>query len=91
MKCPACGSTRVFPSRLRNILEKIRQMLTEKQPYRCHQCGWRKWHEVWVHTDSPDVCPDDLRTGRVSSPVSPTDLDLLDNASLKPVPDPLVP
>ena len=38
MKCPACGSTRVFPSRLRNILERLRQMLTEKQPYRCHQC-----------------------------------------------------
>ena len=71
MKCPACGSTRVFPSRLRNILERLRQMLTEKQPYRCHQCDRRKWREAWVHNDSPDVHPEDLRTGRVSEPVSP--------------------
>jgi hypothetical protein len=89
MKCPACGSTRVFPSRLRNILERLRQMLTEKQPYRCHQCDRRKWHEAWVHNDSPDVHPEDLRTGRVSEPVSPKDIDLLDPAQA--TADPLVP
>jgi hypothetical protein len=43
-----------------------------------------------VHPDSPDVRPEDLRTGRVSAPVSPTDLDLLDTTSLKATPDPLV-
>lgn len=53
-------------------------MLTEKQPYRCHECGWRKWHEVRVHPESPDVHPEDLRTGRVPQPVSPKDLDSLD-------------
>jgi hypothetical protein len=45
-----------------------------------------------VHPDSPDVRPEDLRTGRVSAPVSTTDLDLLDTTStcLKATPDPLV-
>lgn len=78
MKCPTCGSSRVFPSRLRHGIERLRQMMTEKQPYRCHQCGWRKWREVRVHPDSPDVHPEDLRTGRVPQPVSPNDLDELD-------------
>jgi len=92
MKCPACSSTRVFPSRLKTFLERLRQMLTEKQPYRCHECGWRKWHEAWLHPDSPDVNPEDLRTGRVSEPVSSTDLDLLDAAAATATatPDPLV-
>lgn len=78
MKCPGCGSLRVFPSRLRNGLERLRHMLTDKQPYRCHECGWRKWNEVRVHPASPDVHPEDLRTGRVSKPVSNSDLDQLD-------------
>jgi hypothetical protein len=78
MKCAACGSTRVFPSRLRNVVEQLRQLMTEKQPYRCHQCGWRKWREVRVHPDSPDVHPEDLRTGRVPKTVSTKDFDELD-------------
>ena len=77
MNCPACGSPRVFPSRLRHPVERVRQMLTEKQPYRCHQCGWRRWLDVLIH-DSPDVHPEDLRTGRVPSPMSATDFDELD-------------
>ena len=81
MKCPACSSTRVFPSRLRNLIERFRQRLTEKQPYRCHECGWRKWRGVSVHPESPDVSPEDLRTGRVPQPVSPNDLDQLDTPS----------
>ena len=78
MKCPACGSSRVFPSRLRNILERVREMLTDKQPYRCHQCGWRRWREVKVLPDGPDVHPEDLRTSHVSEPMSSTELDQLD-------------
>ena len=89
MNCPACGSARVFPSRPKNLLERIRRMLTEKQPYRCHQCGWRKWEVVRVHSENADVHPEDLRTGRVSPPVSSTDLDLLDNTTLKATRDPL--
>ena len=78
MKCPSCGSSRVFPSRLRNGVERLRQLLTGKQPFRCHQCDWRKWRDVSVHPDSPDVHPEDLRTGRVPQPVSSNDLDELD-------------
>jgi hypothetical protein len=81
MKCPGCGSARVFPSRLRNTLERLRNLLTDKQPYRCHQCGWRKWNEVRVHQESQDVHPDDLRTGRVPRPLSTSDLDQLDTPS----------
>jgi DNA-directed RNA polymerase subunit RPC12/RpoP len=84
MKCPACGSTRLFPSRLRNGFERLRQLLTEKQPYRCHQCGWRRWRDVTVHPDSPDVEPGDLRTGRSHEPVSTQELDKLDDTSTEP-------
>jgi hypothetical protein len=84
MKCPACGSTRVFPSRLRNGFERLRQLATGKQPYRCHACEWRKWRDVRVHPVSPDVEPDDLRTGRTLQPVSPQEFDKLDAASTEP-------
>ena len=80
MKCPSCASPRVYPSRLRNSLERLRQMVTGKQPYRCHQCDWRKWSELRVHPQHPDVHPEDLRTGRVPAPVSPKDLDQLDTS-----------
>lgn len=78
MKCPACGSPRVFPSRTRNVIERLRQMLTDKQPYRCHQCGWRQWRDVLIH-ENADVHPEDLRTGRVPAPVSSKDIDQLDS------------
>jgi hypothetical protein len=78
MTCAACGSTRVFPSRLRNAIERLRAALTEKQPYRCHACECRKWDAVEVHPESPDVRPEDLRTGRVPDLVSSSDIDLLD-------------
>lgn len=81
MKCAACGSTRVFPSRLRGGLERLRQTLTDKQPYRCHQCSWRRWRDVEIHADNADVRPDDLRTGRTPNPVSASDIDSLDTAS----------
>jgi hypothetical protein len=81
MKCPACGSPRVFPSRVRNVIERLRQILTDKQPYRCHQCGWRQWRGVLIHGDSPDVHPEDLRTGRVPAPVSSKDIDQLDSTT----------
>ena len=63
------------------MLERLRQMMTDKQPYRCHQCGWRRWGAVQLHSDGPDVSPDDLRTGRALQPVTPADLDQLDNPS----------
>jgi hypothetical protein len=81
MKCAACGSTRLFPSRLRGGLERLRQALTDKQPYRCHECNWRRWRDVEVHADNADVRPEDLRTGRTPNPVSASDIDSLDTAS----------
>lgn len=81
MKCPACGSTRVYPSRHRNALERLRQLWTERQPHRCHQCGWRKWLDIHVHEEGSDVQPEDLRTGRSPRPVTQSELDRLDNSS----------
>ena len=78
MKCPSCESTRVFPSRLKGLLETIRHRLTDRQPYRCHDCGWRRWLPIEIVPPQPDVQPDDLRTGRTSSPVGGGDLDPLD-------------
>jgi transposase-like protein len=80
MKCPRCASARVYPSRLRGSLERLRQKLTDRQPYRCHECGWRRWREVEFIGRNPDVHPEDLRTGRGAPPVSPTDVDQLDPA-----------
>lgn len=80
MKCPRCASARVYPSRLRGLLEGLRQKLTDRQPYRCHECGWRRWRAVEFLGRNLDVQPEDLRTGRRTSPVSPADVDQLDPA-----------
>jgi hypothetical protein len=80
MKCPRCASARVYPSRLRNGFEQLRQKMTDRQPYRCHECSWRKWREVEFLTANPDVKPEDLRTGRGVTPPSQTDVDQLDPA-----------
>jgi hypothetical protein len=78
MTCPTCGSQRVFPSRLRNALERLRVRLTDKEPHRCRECGWRGWRALALSAPHPDVQPDDLRTGRQAAPVSSVDLDPLD-------------
>jgi hypothetical protein len=78
MTCPTCGSPRVYLSRLRGPLERIHELLTSHQPYRCHGCGWRGWREVRVLPESPDVRAEDLRTGRASNPLTEHDLDELD-------------
>jgi hypothetical protein len=80
MKCPRCASARVYPSRLRNNLERLRQKLTDRQPYRCHECSWRKWRDVEFLSPTPDVTPEDLRTGHGGTPVAPSDVDQLDPA-----------
>jgi hypothetical protein len=66
---------------LRGIFERLRQLLTDNQPYRCHQCGWRKWGAVLLGSDGPDVHPEDLRTGRAPRPVSVAEIDQLDTAT----------
>ncbi|HEY2431984.1 MAG TPA: hypothetical protein VGI12_04850 [Vicinamibacterales bacterium] len=78
MKCPRCASTRVYPSRLRNNWERMRLKLTDRQPYRCHECDWRKWREVEFLSPSADVTPDDLRSGRGADAVTPPNVDDLD-------------
>jgi hypothetical protein len=80
MKCPRCASVRVYPSRLRNNLERFRQKLTDRQPYRCHECGWRRWREVEFLAANRDVKPEDLRSGQQAGPVATTDVDQLDPA-----------
>ena len=78
MTCPSCGSERVYPSRLRNTIERLRHRLTDRQPYRCHDCGWRRWQQMAFTAPNPDVTPDDLRVGRRPAPVVADDLDPLD-------------
>jgi hypothetical protein len=81
MTCTACGSSRVFPSRRRNIFERARHGLTGREPFRCHQCGLRTWRAAPVHDlhdDDHDTRPEDLRTGRSKAPVNPNEIDDLD-------------
>lgn len=79
MTCVSCGSERVYPSRLRNIIERLRETLSAQQPHRCHQCGHRWWRAVEIHHgDGNPTRPDDLRTGSTAAPVKPADLDDLD-------------
>src|SRR4029453_6556421 len=70
MKWPPCGSVRVSQWRLRNAVERLRQKLTDRQPYRCHECDWRKWREVEFLTANPDTTPDDPRRGPPAGPVA---------------------
>ena len=78
-KCPSCGSSRVYPSRARSIVERLRRIFSEKQPYRCHACNHRIWHEISLPmTEGPDAGPEDLRTGLSSKPITAAELDSLD-------------
>jgi transposase-like protein len=79
MQCPGCGSSRVYPSRLRNVVERLRQKMTERQPFRCHQCGWRRWRDVEFPVAQPDVVPADLRMPQPPHPLSQRDVDQLDD------------
>lgn len=78
-KCPACGSSRIYPSRLRSLFERLRRAMTEKQPYRCHACNHRGWYAIDVPiARGPDKRPDELRTTKARTPVTGEDLDRLD-------------
>ena len=79
MTCPVCGSPRVYPSRPRNLVERIRLRMTDRQPHRCHACHWRAWRDVAPFAQGPDTRPDDLRTGTVPAPMTTGDLDRLDS------------
>jgi len=77
-RCPSCSSPRIYPSRLRSAMERARRALTERQPYRCHACGYRGWGEITVPVDTAEAGPDDLRTGVAAKPITTRDLDQLD-------------
>lgn len=78
-RCPACGSFRIYPSRLRNFGERLRHLVTGRQPYRCHQCDWRRWSRVTFLTQSSaPTSPDELRLPGSHGPVARPDLDRLD-------------
>lgn len=79
MQCPACGSARVYPSRLKNVVERLRHAVTGKRPLRCRDCEAREWREVVVHEAQAPVRPDDLRTGRQAPAVSGADLERIDS------------
>lgn len=75
--CPTCDSPRIYPSRLRSAAERIRRALTERQPYRCHVCGYRGWGAIAL-PDSSDTDVEELRSGGTPAPLTPEDLDRLD-------------
>jgi hypothetical protein len=76
--CPTCTSPRVYPSRLRSPIERVRRALTERQPYRCHACGFRGWSTILVPVDQAERDAEELRSGGIAAPITPGDLDQLD-------------
>ena len=78
-RCPACGSSRIYPSRLRSARERLRHFLTGMQPYRCHQCDWRRWSRVSLRSrPKGQTVPDELRTSAPHGSVNASELDRLD-------------
>lgn len=78
--CPTCESARIYPSRLRSGIERVRRALTEHQPYRCHVCGFRGWGQIVVPLSTEDRDAEELRSGGVARPITPRDLERLDSA-----------
>jgi hypothetical protein len=76
--CPACASVRIYPSRLRSAVERLRRALTEHQPYRCHACGFRGWSRIVVPVDQAERDAEELRSGGLAAPIAPGELDQLD-------------
>ena len=78
-KCPVCGSTKVYPSRHRSARERLRQLFTEKRPYRCHACNWRHWAPIEIHIpDQPEVDAKVAGHPRSDRPMTQDELDCLD-------------
>ncbi len=78
-KCPACGSTKIYPSRHRNARERLRQLFTEKRPYRCHACNWRQWASIEIRMlGQPDLALPVAGPHLGDRPMTPEELDRLD-------------
>jgi len=84
-KCPACGSTKIYPSRHRGTWERARQLFTDKQPFRCHACNWRRWIRSEVHIpDQPDLDTRVPGRPRADRPMTQDELDRLDLPGARP-------
>jgi hypothetical protein len=70
--CPVCGSNRVFRSKTRGFVEKLRRQFTVKRPYRCHACDWRGWSAEGAQA----VSPKDI----LEAATAPPDLSAIDAA-----------
>lgn len=78
-RCPACGSSRIYPSRLRSAGERLRHLITGMRPYRCHHCDWRRWRRVSLRSrHQTQTMPDELRAAGPHGTVQPSELDRLD-------------
>ena len=79
-KCPECGSARLYPSRTRGVLERLRRVVTPSQPYRCHKCDHRGWYALHLPLASAkrELDPDDLRANPAPHPINAEDFDRLD-------------
>jgi hypothetical protein len=59
--------------------ERLRHLLTRKQPYRCHQCEWRRWAPVTLRPRGRgETLPDELRANGPRAAVKVAELDQLD-------------
>jgi hypothetical protein len=78
-KCPVCGSMKVYPSRHRNTWERVRQLFTEKRPYRCHACNRRQWASIEIRLlDQPDFLAQAAGPHLGDRPMTPEQMDRLD-------------
>jgi FlaA1/EpsC-like NDP-sugar epimerase/lipopolysaccharide/colanic/teichoic acid biosynthesis glycosyltransferase len=77
--CTQCRRGRLHRSRARNVLERMRRLLTTARLFRCNECGWRGWtipldfgvpaplHDTTLQAESLDVL-DAVRHERSTEP-----------------------
>ena len=58
MRCPSCGSSYFFPSRARNLLERLWQQLSTRVLYRCRKCEHRLWWDGQEPVGEDDLADD---------------------------------
>lgn len=61
MRCPSCGSSYFLPSRARNLLDRLREQLSNRVLYRCQKCEQRLWvdEDDLLDDDDEDDLPED--------------------------------
>jgi hypothetical protein len=58
MRCPSCGSSYFLPSRARNLLDRLREQLSNRVLYRCQKCEQRLWVDEDALPDDEDDLPE---------------------------------